>query len=437
VEPRRLNFAGATMQNLDHLPNSTDPILVVDDEKIFLSALRLTLQRAGYEAVACSSPLAALEELEKRKFSFIISDQLMPELSGLELLAKARLIQPFATRILATAVLNLDTVIAAINKGEIFRFIIKPWLHEEFIATLQNGIQRYQLICQNAHLQNATQDMNAQLVELNRSLEQQVQLTAQQNKQLGELNTALETNLRRSIELCVHTMQTFYPSLGNQARRVTELCRAIGQLAKLPPDEQRILESAALLHDIGLVGIPRHIIRRWQENPNSLAEPERTLIEQHPILGQELATFVSHLDKVGQIIRAHHERIDGHGYPDQLMGENIPWLARLLAVPVAFAACRLNDLDAVERIKSGIDTAFDRDAVRIFLHAQDIATVPRRERQVTLSELRPGMVLAKGIFTPNGLLLVPEGQRLNATYIEKVLNYNRVQPLVLTLTVYC
>ncbi len=425
------------MQNLDHLPNSTDPILVVDDEKIFLSALRLTLQRAGYEAVACSSPLAALEELEKRKFSFIISDQLMPELSGLELLAKARLIQPFATRILATAVLNLDTVIAAINKGEIFRFIIKPWLHEEFIATLQNGIQRYQLICQNAHLQNATQDMNAQLVELNRSLEQQVQLTAQQNKQLGELNTALETNLRRSIELCVHTMQTFYPSLGNQARRVTELCRAIGQLAKLPPDEQRILESAALLHDIGLVGIPRHIIRRWQENPNSLAEPERTLIEQHPILGQELATFVSHLDKVGQIIRAHHERIDGHGYPDQLMGENIPWLARLLAVPVAFAACRLNDLDAVERIKSGIDTAFDRDAVRIFLHAQDIATVPRRERQVTLSELRPGMVLAKGIFTPNGLLLVPEGQRLNATYIEKVLNYNRVQPLVLTLTVYC
>ena len=425
------------MQNLDHLPNSTDPILVVDDEKIFLSALRLTLQRAGYEAVACSSPLAALEELEKRKFSVIISDQLMPELSGLELLGKARLIQPVATRILATAVLNLDTVIAAINKGEIFRFIIKPWLHEEFIATLQNGIQRYQLICQNAHLQSATQDMNAQLVELNRSLEQQVQLTAQQNKQLGELNTALETNLRRSIELCVHTMQTFYPSLGNQARRVTELCRAMGQLAKLPPDDQRILESAALLHDIGLVGIPRHIIRRWQENPNSLAEPERTLIEQHPILGQELATFVSHLDKVGQIIRAHHERIDGHGYPDQLMGENIPWLARLLAVPVAFAACRLNDLDAIDRIKSGIDTAFDRDAVRIFLHAQDIATVPRRERQVTLSELRPGMVLAKGIFTPNGLLLVPEGQRLNATYIEKVLNYNRVQPLVLTLTVYC
>jgi response regulator RpfG family c-di-GMP phosphodiesterase len=382
------------MHSPDDIPQPSDPILVVDDEKIFLSALQQTLHRAGYQAIAHSSPLEALAELHRRKFSVIISDQLMPGLSGLELLAKARQIQPFATRILATAVLNLDTVIAAINKGEIFRFIIKPWLHEEFIATLKNAVQRHQLICQNAQLQDATQSMNAQLIELNRSLEQQVQLTTRQNHELGQLNAALETNLFRSIELCVHTMQTFYPSLGNQARRVTELCRAIGSIAKLPPDEQRVLESAALLHDIGLVGIPRQIIRRWQEDPDSLAEPERALIQQHPILGQELATFVSHLDKVGHIIRAHHERYDGHGYPDQLVGENIPWLARLLAVP-------------------------------------------RRERQISLSELRPGMVLSRGIYTPSGLLLIPEGQRLNATYIEKVLNYNRVQPLVQTLTVYC
>jgi len=425
------------MHSPDDIPQPSDPILVVDDEKIFLSALQQTLQRAGYQAVAHSSPLEALSELHRRNFSVIISDQLMPELSGLELLAKARQIQPFATRILATAVLNLDTVIAAINKGEIFRFIIKPWLHEEFIATLKNAIQRHQLICQNAQLQDATQSMNAQLIELNRSLEQQVQLTSRQNQELGQLNAALETNLIRSIELCVHTMQTFYPSLGNQARRVAELCRTMGQLAKLPPDEQRVLESAALLHDIGLVGVPRHIIRRWQEDPDSLSEPERTLIEQHPILGQELAPFISHLDKVGHIIRAHHERIDGHGYPDQLMGENIPWLARLLAVPVAFASCRLTDDDAIEKIKAGGNLAFDREALRIFLHAAAVVIMPRRERQITLGELRPGMVLSRGIYTPSGLLLVPEGQLLNATYIEKVLNYNRVQPLVQTLTVYC
>src|SRR5579872_4267312 len=134
------------MHSADEISEPNDPILVVDDEKIFLSALQQTLQRAGYKAVAHSSPLEALEELKRQKFSVIISDQLMPELTGLELLSKARQIQPFATRILATAVLNLDTVIAAINKGEIFRFIIKPWLHEEFIATVKNAVSRYQLI---------------------------------------------------------------------------------------------------------------------------------------------------------------------------------------------------------------------------------------------------------------------------------------------------
>lgn len=425
------------MKTPDEFRIPADPILVVDDEKILLSALVQILKHTGFEVMGFDNPLNALAELQKRKFSVIISDQCMPGLTGLELLAKARQLQPFATRILTTGVLNLDTIVAAINTGEIFRFIIKPWLHEEFLATLQNAVQRHELICQNAHLQNATQTMNTQLVELNRSLEQQLQLTAHQNSKLGELNTALETNLRRSIELCVQTMQTYYPSLGNQASRVAEFARAMGQVAKLSPEEQRSLETAALLHDIGLVGVPRSIIRRWQENPDKLGDAERVLVEQHPILGQELAAFVSSLDQVGKIIRAHHERVDGLGYPDRLMGENIPWLARLLAVPVAFTACTGDEETALEQIKAGRDTAFDREALKIFLLAQSVAIVPRRERQIIIGELRPGMVLARGIYSPTGLLLVPEGRQLNATYIEKVLNYNRIQPLVQTLTVYC
>jgi CheY-like chemotaxis protein len=82
------------MHSPDDIPPPTDPILVVDDEKIFLSALQQTLHRAGYPAVAHSSPLEALAELERRKFSVIISDQLMPELSGLELLANPAVRHP-------------------------------------------------------------------------------------------------------------------------------------------------------------------------------------------------------------------------------------------------------------------------------------------------------------------------------------------------------
>jgi response regulator RpfG family c-di-GMP phosphodiesterase len=416
---------------------SPPPILVVDDEEIVLAALRETLRRTPYEVVTEVDPLAAVELLKQQEFSVIITDQSMPGLSGLELLARARQLQPFATRILITAVLSLDTVIEAINKGEIYRFIVKPWLREEFLATVKNAVQRYELICQNAHLQAATQAMNEQLVELNRSLEQQVKLVAQQNEQLAQMNAALERNLMRSLELCVHTMQTFYPSLGSQARRVATLCKAMAQAAQLSPQDRRVLESSALLHDIGLVGVPRQIIRRWQDDPHSLNPAEKALIEQHPILGQELAAFTSDLDQVGQIIRAHHERYDGGGYPDQLVGENIPWLARLLAVAVAYASSPLPPTDAAERIKQEAGTAFDPEAVRIFLQALQSVELPRKEREVTLAELRPGMVLARGVYTANGLLLIPEGQRLNATFIEKLLNHHRIQPITQSLVVYC
>jgi response regulator RpfG family c-di-GMP phosphodiesterase len=413
------------------------PILIVDDEDIVLAALKETLRRANYDVVPASDPVAALEEIKKREFSAIITDQSMPGLTGLELLAQARELQPYATRILVTAVLDLDTVIDAINKGEIYRFIVKPWLREEFLTTVKNAVQRYDLICQNAYLQETTQAMNQQLVELNRSLEQQVTLVAKQNGQLADMNQALERNLVRSMELCVHTMQTFYPSLGNQARRVSQLCKSIGDVLGLSHDERRVLESGALLHDVGLVGVPRQIIRRWQDEPESLGPAEKALIEQHPILGQELAGFTSELGKVGEVIRAHHERFDGEGYPDQLVGENIPWLARLLAVAVAYASSPLAHLDAVEKVKMGGGTLFDPEAVRALLRALTVTSVPRKEREIGLPELRPGMVLARGIYTSNGLLLVPEGQRLNATFIEKLLNHNRIQPITQSLIVYC
>lgn len=412
-------------------------ILVVDDDVQVVELMAQTLERAGYDVISASNPLIALEIIQKQKFAVIISDQLMPEMPGLELLARARELQPHATRILVTAVLQLETVIDAINKGEIYRFVVKPWLHEEFLTTVKNGVQRHELICQNARLHDATQAMNEQLVELNRSLEQQVKVVAQQNQQLGEVNAALERNLLRSMELCVHTMETFHPVLGNQARRVAQLCKAMAQTIPLSSEDARVLESAALLHDIGLIAVPRQIIRRWQETPNSLADAEKALIEQHPILGQELAAFTSNLDKVGEVIRAHHEHFDGSGYPDQLVEENIPWLGRLLAVAVAFASSRLSDYETIEQLKAGGSTAFDPEALAIFLRAQRTAQVPRKERQVSLSDLRPGMVMAKGIYTHHGLLLVPEGQLLNATSIEKVLNHNRIQPIVQSLVIYC
>jgi response regulator RpfG family c-di-GMP phosphodiesterase len=413
-------------------------LLLVDDEEAVLLALHETLRREGYDVVSFTDPTAALAELEKREFAVIITDQRMPDLTGLELLAKAHQLQPDATRILITAVLNLDTVIDAINKGEIYRFIVKPWLREELLVTIKNAAQRYELIRQNAQLQAATRGMNEQLVELNRSLEHQLEIVAQQNQQLATMNHALELNLQRSMELCLHTMQTYYPTLGNQARRTAQLCGAMADVIQLPADARRILDGAALLHDIGLVGVPRAIIRKWEDDPQSLDVAERALVQQHPILGQELTAFGGGLDLVGGVIRAHHERFDGTGYPDRLAGEQIPWLARLLAVAVAFASSKLRRDDVIEEIKMQSGTAFDPEAVRAFLRALPKAPSSHGlERHVSLAELRPGMVLACGVYNENGLLLMPEGQSLSSVAIEKLANHNRVQPITQSLVVYC
>jgi response regulator RpfG family c-di-GMP phosphodiesterase len=416
---------------------ASNRILVVDDEEIELSALRDTLRRQNYEVFATTQPVAALEELRKNLFAVVIADQRMPIISGLQLLDQARQIQPSATRILIAAVVSLDTVIDAINKGEIYRFIVKPWLREELLVTIKNAMQRHELIIQNIRLQTATQTMNGQLLELNQSLEEQVKLVARQNQQLLQMNQTLEQNLFRSMELSLHALQAFYPTLGDQSRRVAQLCRPMAQVVDLPQKERRILECAALLHDIGLVGTPRSLIKRWQENPAVLNAAEKVLIEQHPVLGQELSAFGSGMEEVGLLIRAHHERMDGDGYPDKLAGDQIPWLGRLLAVAVAFASSKLVHDDAVEEIKMQANAAFDSDAIRVFLRALPLAHAPRRERQIQLSELRPGMVLAREVCAPNGHLLAPEGQPLNFTYIEKLLNHNRIQPIDKSLVVYC
>jgi response regulator RpfG family c-di-GMP phosphodiesterase len=419
------------------LKEAAHPILIVDDEELVLTTLREILSREGYQVVTSPHAVHAASILQEQQFSVVISDQHMPLVTGLEFLAQVKQIQPDATRILITGVLSLGTVIDAINKGEIYRFVVKPWLREELLATVKNAVQRHELICSNARLRAETLQMNKELTRINRALEAQVAMVAGQNKQLEILTAAQEENFRQSVELCVQTMQTFYPTLGNQARRVFVLCSTMAKGIELPSEDRQTLEISAWIHDIGLVGVPRRLIKRWEESPGALSAAECALVEHHPILGAELAGFAHHLKEVGPTIRAHHERFDGGGYPDQLSGQNIPWLARLLAVAVAYAECDLTGQPAADKISAGSNSAFDPEAVRAFLSTLPRVVVPGKQREVLLSDLRPGMVLAQGIYTVSGILLIPDGQRLTGPYIDKLINHNRINPISQSLLVYC
>lgn len=418
-------------------PNSDAPaLLIVDDEPFVLSALKETLEREHYHVVAVTSPLKALSILAEREFAAIISDHRMPEMTGLDFLIESKNIRPNCSRILITAVLSLPTLVDSINKGEIFRFIAKPWLREELTATVRNAIQRYDLITNNAALRAETLRLNDDLTAANESLKAKVADLEQQRHQLDQLNRDLATSYQHSLELCRRILTTFDPVLGGQVKTLTEICQRMAETEHFTDDERRTLRSASLLCDLGLIGIPRELFRAFKSHPERLTERERGMLRNHPVFSQTLATFVDSRPELGEVIRAHHERYDGRGYPDGIAGNKIPWPARCLAVAVDFVESGLPKQAALDAILGGSGQAYDPEAVRLFLKVTQIARLPRQVREIMLEELEAGMVLANGIYSPHGLLLIGEGQELGPATISKIRSHNQITPIQQRLLVY-
>ncbi len=411
-------------------------ILIVDDEPFVLSALKETLERERYHVVAVSSPLKALALVADREFAVIISDQRMPEMMGLDFLIESKRLRPHTSRILITAVLSLPTLVDSINKGEIFRFIAKPWLREELTATVRNAVNRYELITHNVALQAEAQRLNEELKAANTALESRVSDLEQQRQQLDTLNRELATSYEHSLELCRRILTTFDPVLGGQAKTLVEICSRMAETEHFNDEERRVLRSAPLLCDLGLIGIPRELFRAFRTHPDRLTERERGMLSNHPVFSQTLATYVDSRPALGETIRAHHERFDGRGYPDGLAGKNIPWTARCLAVAVDFVESALPKQAALDSILAESGQAYDPEAVRLFLKVTQLTRLPRQVREIMLEELEPGMVLASGLYSPHGLLLIGEGQELGQATIAKIRSHNQITPIQQRFLVY-
>lgn len=417
-------------------PPTAPTILIVDDEPVVLTALKFTLEREGFHVVACNSPLKALAILAERDFAVIISDQRMPEMLGLDFLVESRRTRPHASRILITAVLALPTIVDAINKGEIFRFVAKPWLREELLATVRNAVQRHELVTHNEALQLETAALNAQLRDANAALESKVRDLEQQRQHLDTANQSLGLRYENSLELCRRILTTYDPILGGQAKALVEFANQMAATDRFTDDERHALRSAALLCDLGLIGVPREMLRAFRSKTDQLTERERSMLHIHPIYGQTLASLVDERGNVGEVIRAHHERFDGQGFPDGLAGDAIPWPARCLAVAVGFLESGLAKNAAIDSLLSKSGSVYDPEAVRLFLKISNLVQLPRQVREITLAELESGMILANGIYSPHGMLLIGEGQSLSPGTIQKIRSHNQVTPISQRLLVY-
>jgi len=378
-------------------------VLLLDDDQDVLRMMEEVIGTAGFKVTPCALPGEALKLLDKKSFQVIVSDHRMPEMDGLEFLGEAHRKQPMASRILITGAASLNMAVKAINSGLLFRFLTKPVEMEELTQVLQDAEARFRLKKENAELQEKTTRLN----EL-----------------LAEANEGLRLNFDHSMDLCRNLAGTFSPLLEKTTRAVEEICRQFCGQNLLSPAEEKVLMVSATLHNIGLIGIPRELIQTSFRNPGRLTDEQKRLIEKHPLYGETLVEFVGNLSGVAETIRAHHERWDGEGYPDGLREEAIPMPARYLAVAAAFVECGYEAGDAHRFISSQSNKAFFPEAVRAFSTIFHGTNLPKRVREITFKELRPGMVLANSLHSPAGLLLLPEGKVVRSSLLEKIRNHD-------------
>jgi response regulator RpfG family c-di-GMP phosphodiesterase len=320
-------------------------------------------------------------------------------------------------RILLREGASVEQVSLWVNSGRVDRILMPPWRGQELGALAEKWAER-RVLTRRGEGQRVMADAKAFDAEL------------------AGLRGTIALQKEHFLGFCFRMLHAFDPLSAARTELVVEICRAMGNSHAFSPRERDALRGASWLFDIGLVSLPRSVIYRMREGTEEVEAEDREFFRHHPIIGQTLASFVDPLRSVGEVIRAHHERFDGSGFPDGLAGDRIPWAARCLAVAVAYVESGLPTLEAAEWIQQGSGTQFDPEAVRLFFQAHPVSGLPLNVREVLMGDLEEGMRLAKGITTRSGVLLVPAGQELNAVSVAKLRNHARLHLVTERILVY-
>lgn len=418
-------------------------ILLVDDEANILSALRRLLRPAGYRILTAESAAEALDLLETDPVDLIISDMRMPGMDGATFLTRVRERWPQTLRILLTGYADMEATIAAINQGEIYRYVAKPWNDHDLKLLVGDAIEMRRLAQENTRLAALTATQNEELKTLNAGLEQRVAERTQALTQALARADAAHQKLRETylatVRVFTEVIESRSSVLAGHGRRVAEVARSIGRLLRLDEAALQELTLAGLLHDLGKLSLSDRLL----DKPfTQLSPEERTEVMRHPVRAENLLTGVAPLKEVAVVIRHHHEHFDGTGYPDRLSGLAIPLASRILAVANDFDSLQLGTQvgrvmsreEAMQYIVGNRAKRYDPSVVEAMV--QVVASQPGETRMPTLilrtPQLRPGMRLARDLVHPDGYLLLASGIALDEAQIEQLKRIEQAegQPLV-------
>jgi response regulator RpfG family c-di-GMP phosphodiesterase len=399
-------------------------LLCVDDEPNILSALKRSLRTEGWRVLTANGGAEALETLARESVDLVISDMRMPGMDGAQLLEQVSQRWPASIRILLTGYADMSATVAAINRGRIFRYLNKPWNDEDLRAAVQQGLDLLALEREKRRLEVLTQQQNAQLHEANVLLEHRVEA---RTADLSKVNDKLKRSYLTSIKVFSGLLELREGRMAGHGRRVADMARKLASAMGCSSDEAQQIFVAGLLHDIGLIGVPDTLLAK----PTARYTPqEMALFQRHAAVGELSLMALEEMQPVAALIRAHHERFDGQGFPDKRAGSDIPLGARILAIADTFDDLQnghlietaLSPQEARTMMRHSRGTQFDPEVLDVFLHI----TEPERPKGptpdvvITSAQLEPDMVLAKDLVSTTGVLMLTAGQSVNALLIRRI-----------------
>ena len=307
-------------------------ILVADDDPGARELVSAILSADGWpEPVLVEDGERALEQIRAQHWDILVTDLDMPRMRGDDLVRNAIQEDPDLSIVVTTGDGTVQNAVDLMQSGAT-DFIAKPYDVDDFIASMQRARMR-------------------------------------------ALNIHEVKGMRDTVEALLVALESKDKYLNGHSVRVRNMAIKLGALAGLDRGQLRILGYAALLHDVGKIGVHEDILNKTDK----LTDEEYKAIQRHPEISAEIIAPVPFLNPSVNAVRHHHERWDGRGYPDGLSGEQIPLMARIISVVDAFDAMTsdrsyrsaLSHEVALQKIQSGKGEQFDPRIADLFDHHKD------------------------------------------------------------------